>query len=155
HTGERAFKSGEVSSDVGGAILGSVAVADANGDGVPEVYADDMEGKLYGWNANGQRIFTAEANPAFSGKPLSPFVDPRYQPGQSTFHRTQHGFIASPVLADLDGDGKLEIIAAGMDRHLYAWHLNGQPVAGFPVLVVDPSKVASVDPQTDQVTFKN
>src|SRR5436190_5882010 len=154
HIGERAFQSGEVSSNVGGAILGSVAVADANGDGVPEVYVDDMEGRVYGWSATGQRIFTAESNPAFSGKPLQPFVNPRYQPGQSKFHRTQQGFVASPVLADLDGDGKLEVIAAGMDRHLYAWHLNGTPVAGFPVLVVDPTKVQSVDPQTHQVTFK-
>jgi hypothetical protein len=38
------------------------------------------------------------------------------------------------VLADLNGDGKMEVIAAGMDRHLYAWHRNGHPVAGFAVL---------------------
>jgi hypothetical protein len=149
HTGERAFQSGEVSSNVGGAILGAVAVADANGDGVPEVYADDLEGKVYGWNAAGQRIFSVEANPDFSGKPLQPFVNSRH--GKT--NRTQHGFIASPVVADLDGDGKQEIIAAGMDRHLYAWHLDGNPVAGFPVLVVDQSKVQSIDPQTHQVTF--
>jgi subtilase family protein/VCBS repeat protein len=150
HTGERAFRSGEVSSDVGGAILGSIAVADANGDGAPEVYADDLEGKVYGWSATGRRTFTAQANPRFSGKPLQPFVNARH--GET--NRTQHGFVASPVLADLDGDGKQEIIAAGMDRHLYAWHPNGNPVAGFPVLVVDPTKVQSIDPQTHQVTFK-
>jgi hypothetical protein len=151
HTGGHAFQSGEVSSDVGGAILGAVAVADVDGDGVPEVFADDLEGKVYGWNAQGQRIFDAEADPAFSGKPLQPFVNSRH--GKT--NRTQHGFIASPVLADLDGDGKLEVIAAGMDRHLYAWHLNGSAVPGFPVLVVDQSKVQSVDAQTDQVTFKS
>jgi hypothetical protein len=150
HTGERAFQSGEVSSNVGGAILGSVAVADANGNGAPEVYADDLEGKLYGWNVAGQRILTVEANPGFSGKPLAPFVNSR----NGETNRTQHGFIASPVLADIAGDARQEIIAAGMDRHLYAWHSNGNPVAGFPVLVVDQSKVQSVDPQTHQVTFK-
>jgi hypothetical protein len=155
HAGEQAFASGAVSTDVGGAILGSVAVADTNGDGVPEVFADDMDGRVYGWDASGHRFFVAHSNPAYSGKPLQPFVEPRYQPGQSEFHRTQHGFISSPVLADLNGDGKMEVIAAGMDRHLYAWHRNGNPVAGFPVLVVDPSKVQSVDPQTNQVTFKS
>src|SRR5204863_2481249 len=80
HSGERAFQSGEVSTNVGGAILGSVAVADANGDGVPEVYAADMEGRVYGWSATGQRVFGAESNPSFSGRPLQPFVNPRYQP---------------------------------------------------------------------------
>ena len=37
-------------------------------------------------------------------------------------------------------------MAAGLDRHLYAWHADGSPVDGFPVLLVDPAKVASVDP---------
>ncbi|MFL5907075.1 MAG: FG-GAP repeat domain-containing protein, partial [Solirubrobacterales bacterium] len=150
HLGERAFTGGEVTSDVGGAVLGSVAVGDTNRDGIPEVFAADMEGKVYGWNADGTRFFQTESNPAFSGKPLQPFVNSRH--GKT--NRTQHGFIASPVLADLDGDGTQEIVAASMDRHLYAWHRNGNPVSGFPVLVVDPSKVASVDPLTDQVTFK-
>jgi hypothetical protein len=154
HTGEQAFASAAVTKNVGAPILGSVAVADTNGDGVPEVFADDMDGRVYGWDANGHRFFLSHSNPAYSGKPLQPFVEPRYQPGQSKFHRTQRGFISSPVLADLNGDGKMEVIAAGMDRHLYAWHRNGDPVAGFPVLVVDPTKVQSVDPQTDQVTFK-
>jgi hypothetical protein len=40
-----------------------------------------------------------------------------------------------------------------MDRHVYAWHLDGSPVAGFPVLVVDPTQVKAVDPVTHQVTF--
>ena len=44
-------------------------------------------------------------------------------------------------------------IAASMDRHVYAWHPNGTPVPGFPVLVVDRTKITSIDPQTHQVTF--
>jgi hypothetical protein len=150
HLGERAFSSGEVTSDVGGAILGSVAVADVDNDGVPEVFADDLEGKVYGWRADGTRFFAVEANPDFSGKPLQPFVNSRH----GKFNRTEHGFIGSPVIADLDAGGGKEVIAAGMDRHLYAWHPNGALVQGFPVLVVDSSKVQSVDPQTHQVTFK-
>jgi hypothetical protein len=158
HTGERAFTSGEISSNEGGAMLGSLAVADVNHDGIPEVFADDTEGKVYGWRADGSRFFSAEANPNFSGKPLPghPFENPRYAPAgdQSKLHRTAHALISSPVIADLDGDGVPEIIVAGMDRHLYAWHANGSPVNGFPVLVVDPSKEQSVDPTTNQVTFK-
>ncbi|TML27738.1 MAG: VCBS repeat-containing protein, partial [Actinobacteria bacterium] len=151
HSGARAFSSGEVSSNVGGAVLSSVAAADLNGDGVPEVVATDFEGKVYAWDAAGHRLWTREANPDYSGRPLTPFVNVR----QGETNRTQHGFIASPVIADLDGDGKPEVIAAGMDRHLYAWHADGSPVDGFPVLVVDRSKVASIDPTTHRVQFKS
>jgi len=71
--------------------------------------------------------------------------------------RTQHGFIASPVLANLDGsaDGKLDVIQAGMDRHVYAWHANGDAVPGFPVLVVDRDQITAIDPQTHVPTFKD
>ena len=43
-----------------------------------------------------------------------------------------------------------------MDRHVYAWNGRRRPAgaAGFPVLVVDPAKVASIDPTTHAVTFK-
>jgi hypothetical protein len=151
HTGSDAY-GGEVSSNLGGAILGSVAIGDTNRDGLPEIYAADLEGKLYGWSHAGERIFTEEANPAYSGAPLAPFENVR----EGETNRTQHGFIASPVLADLDlnDGGRLEIVAAGMDRHVYAWERDGSMMSGFPILVVDPEKVDSVDPQTHQVTFK-
>ena len=69
-------------------------------------------------------------------------------------YRTQHGFIGSPVAADLDGDGgDLEIVAANMDRHVYAWHADGSAVAGFPVLAIDRSKITAIDPQTHAPTF--
>ncbi len=59
------------------------------------------------------------------------------------------------MLANLDttaGHG-LDIVAAGEDRHVYAWHADGTPVNGFPVLVEDPNKVASVDPSSNQLAF--
>ena len=51
-----------------GAILGSVAVGDTNGDGVPEVFADDMEGRVYGWGANGHRFFRRAVEPGLLGQ---------------------------------------------------------------------------------------
>ncbi|HKG36767.1 MAG TPA: S8 family serine peptidase, partial [Solirubrobacterales bacterium] len=157
HTGARAFASGEVPTDYGGPILASVAVADANRDGIPEVFAADFHGRVYGWDAEGHRIFREESEIAYSGKPLAPFENvrfPKSDPSQAELRRTQHGFIASPVIADLDGQGGMEVVIPAMDRHLYAWHLDGTPVDGFPVLVVDFDKVASVDPVTHALTFK-
>ncbi len=159
HLGGRAYAGGEVGTDLGGAILGAVAVGDADGDGVPEVYAADAEGKVYGWSPSGERVFTESSRPAFSGKPLAPFENVR----DGDTNRTQHGFFGAPVLADLDGDGDEEIVAAAMDRHVYAWDGDdadpdavggaaAQP--GFPVLVVDPAKVQSVAPQTHAISFR-
>jgi hypothetical protein len=59
------------------------------------------------------------------------------------------------VLADLEpkkGAG-LDIVAAATDRHLYAWHADGESVKGFPVLIGDPEKVASVDPVSNEPKF--
>jgi hypothetical protein len=146
-----AFQSGEVDQNSYGALLASVAVGDLNRDGSPEVVASDFEGKVYAWDASGHLEWQKEANPAFSGKPLSPFVNVR----KGNFNRTEHGFIASPVLANLAGvkGGPLDVVAAGMDRHVYAFGPDGSTVPGFPVLVVDHSKVASIDPTTHRVNF--
>jgi len=40
--------------------------------------------------------------------------------------------ISSPAMGDLDKDGDLEIVAAGFDKRIYAWHHDGQLVNGFP-----------------------
>jgi FG-GAP-like repeat len=137
-----------------GAILASPAAADIDGDGAPEVVAADLEGKLYVWNAAGDRVLEREAKPEFSGKPLTPFGEVR----RGKKYRTQHGFLSSPVLADLDRDdgGRLEIVQAGMDRHVYAWNHDGSAVDGYPVLVVDYSKLGPnrADDTTHAPNFK-
>ena len=40
---------------------------------------------------------------------------------------------ASPAVADLDGDGSLEVLIGGEDRRLHAFHFDGSPVSGFPI----------------------
>ena len=40
---------------------------------------------------------------------------------------------ATPVVADLDGDGSLEVLIGAEDRRLYAFHADGNPVSGFPI----------------------
>ena len=152
HTGGRAFESGEIDPGAShGAFLASVAVGDLDGDGAPEVVGADFEGRVFAWSAAGERIWQTGTNLDFSGRPLSPFVDAR----QGKANRTQRGFLGSPVLADIDRNdsGRLEVVAAAMDRHVYAWNHDGSPVPNWPVLVVDRTKVESVDPDTHAVTF--
>jgi hypothetical protein len=135
-----------------GAVLATPAVGDLDRDGEPEIVVADLEGKVSVFAADGRRIRTLSTNPDYAGVPVEPFVNTR----RGKLNRTQLGFIGSPVLADLDRDdgGKLEIVAAAMDRHVYAWNDDGESVPGWPVLVVDRSKVSAVDPVTHRVTFK-
>jgi hypothetical protein len=44
---------------------------------------------------------------------------------------------ASPALADLNGDGKLDIVVGAADQHMYAWDHRGRRLPGWPVLARD------------------
>lgn len=46
------------------------------------------------------------------------------------------------VLADIVGDGDLEIIVGGTDGRVYAWDLHGDPLPGFPVSVIGYAQYA-------------
>ncbi|HEB60279.1 MAG TPA: VCBS repeat-containing protein, partial [Phycisphaeraceae bacterium] len=57
------------------------------------------------------------------------------------------------ILADLNGDGHLEIIASSTDRAVYAWDYRGMPLPGFPVYLNQmaqyPPAVADMDGDGD------
>jgi hypothetical protein len=69
---------------------------------------------------------------------------------------TDPGIIAAPTLVDLDpptAEPDLEIVAAALDGHLYAWRANGTPVAGYPVRIADRTRV-DIDPATGRATAR-
>ena len=152
HDGAPAYESGRIQPAYG-AVLASPAVGDLDRDGTLEIVVADLEDKLYVLDGEtGARERRIQTPLQYTGQPLEEFVNVR----KGDMNRTQHGFIGSPVLADLDRDdnGRLEIIAASMDRHVYAFDDDGTDVPGWPVLVVDREKVASIDPVTHRVDFK-
>jgi hypothetical protein len=127
------------------AVSRSVAVGDVDGDGRADIVVSDASGYVFAFNRWGRvlRGFPVRTTASFSA-PLSKTPD----------NRTDRGFLAGPTLANLDGRPGLEIVDGGMDRHLYAWTGDGRPLKGFPVQLVDPAKVQSIDPVTHAVTFK-
>ncbi len=128
------------------AILGATAADDLDGDGRAEIVVATIEGHVYVFDDHGRlrRGFPVSTDRALS--------DPT---NRDPLNDTDPGIFAAPTLVDLDPPGdpepRLEIVAAAMDGHLYAWRADGEPVAGFPVRIADPAKV-DVDPMTGQAT---
>ncbi len=143
HTGSAGFMSGAVDDQVHESIVASVAVGDLDHDGSLEVVVASTQGKLYVFSAAGvlRPGFPVSTTPAFS--------DPAIR---NEANRLDPGFLATPALADLDKDDKLEIVIGAMDRHLYVWREDGTPEPGFPILMVDRT-VTTVNPGNGQVTW--
>ncbi|MCD6569492.1 MAG: VCBS repeat-containing protein, partial [Deltaproteobacteria bacterium] len=99
------------------------AVGDIDSDGIKEIITVG-EGNVYCFKATGkpQEGFPVKLNKGFL-----------HDIGED--NHIGPGTMASPVIYDLDGDGKKEIIVAGADQRVYAWHPNGLPVEGWPVYV--------------------
>ncbi|MGQ0537186.1 MAG: S8 family serine peptidase [Methanobacteriota archaeon] len=146
HAGAPVFASGRlVASDYYDSLSqGATAIGDMDDAGDLEIVATSLNGFVYAWNSGGSRLpgFPVEVVRAYS----APGMRDRY-------NTVIGGFEAAPTLADLDGDGDLEIVASAMDRHVYAWHHTGAPVPGFPAHLVDTTKM-DVDPVTHRVAPK-
>ena len=162
HPGSRAFRSGAIGPAYDAALT-TPAVGDLDHDGTLELVVAALKGKVYVIDgATGKRERTIRPPREFSGAPLAPFenvrgvnADGSYDTRLAHLHRMEAGFIGSPVLADVDGDdgGKLEIVAASLDRHVYVWNEDGSNVPGWPLPVVDVTKLRR-DKPFDPVTHK-
>ncbi|MCA1722561.1 MAG: FG-GAP-like repeat-containing protein [Actinobacteria bacterium] len=92
-----------------------------------------------------------------AGEPLpnNPDLVPELVNRRTQSNRTAWWFLSAPTLSDIDpSHAGLEIIQGGGDRHVYAWHADGTPVKGWPVLLRDPTMVGKVDPNTHEITQK-
>ena len=155
----------------GPVLLGSPTVADLDGDGWPEISAADTEGYLYVWGHDGKlrKGFPVQVNRAYSeapgcqswtpgtkDTPPAPVPATCLHPVRDHVNTVDHAFTSNPAAGKLDTDPAhpgLDLVAGANDGHLYAWHADGTPVPGWPVMLRDPTKVASVDPVTHFITF--
>ncbi|HEX6790585.1 MAG TPA: C25 family cysteine peptidase [Candidatus Krumholzibacteria bacterium] len=101
-------------------VRAGVVIGDIDGNGSPEIVAVDQEAYLYAWHANGTEVIDGDANPATDGvfKRLPDTDQWQYQ---------------MPALADIDNDGKEEIIIATQDKKLYVFNETGGNEPGWPL----------------------
>ena len=104
----------------------SPAIGDVDGDHRPDVVVGGMDGRLYAWSAR--------------GRPLRgfPYRIRLTQPGaEPNSAKLDSAIYASPALADLDGDKRLDIVFGAADQRIYAIDGRGRDLPGWPVLARD------------------
>jgi len=113
-------------------ISGGAGVGDLFHNGELEITATTTNGYLYAWTSHGQLLpgFPVHQSAA-NWQPYTAVPTPRAPTGHS--RNPDRGNWSPPVLADLEGTGKLDSIMTAFDGHVYAWRPDGTPVPGWPV----------------------
>jgi len=99
-------------------IRAGMVVGDLDADGKNEVIAVDEKGVIYVWKANGTELIDGDANPATQG----------------VFYRMAGCTLnySTPCVADIDEDGKNDLIVGSQGSQLFVFKFNGTILTGFP-----------------------
>lgn len=118
----------KLSSSAEFAIESSPVVGDVTGDGVPEVVVGCNDGNIYA-------VYADAINHRENGVLTGPIAWVRccVPPNKTSAH-----VYTSPVIDDLDGDGKVEVLAAG-DEGVYVFHFDAPYNASNPSLYPWPT----------------
>ena len=143
-------------------VMGTPAVGDIDGDGRPEIvvgggaFEKIRNKKLYAfrWDGAPEPNFPIQLSEGVNASPALGDIDPSF-PGLEIVFTSKNNLVhalradgqevagwpqavmitsgdVSPVIADLDRDGRLEVVVAG-DNQLYVFRADGSAFPGFPV----------------------
>jgi hypothetical protein len=104
-------------------IRAGMVVGDINNDGLNEVICIDESGVLYVWKKDGTEYRDGDNNSSTQG----------------VFARLTGCTLdySVPCVADIDNDGKDEIIVGTQGHQLFAFNEDGTQVSGFPITLSD------------------
>ncbi|GAA3192234.1 S8 family serine peptidase [Actinocorallia longicatena] len=111
-------------------VVAPVAVGDLFHDGTLKVVVTSSTGRTYVFDARGGLLpgWPRALDTGVTAPPI-----PR--PALKYTRLPARGSTSSPVLTDLDGDRRLEIVQTGWDGRIHAWRTDGSDVPGWPVEV--------------------
>lgn len=117
-------------------IVATPALGDLDGDGKLEIVVATWSGTVFAFHADGSsvsgwpvRMPDIPSCPLDGSTPAGPCMD--------TVTRIARGAFGSPVLEDMDKDGKLDVVQAGFDGKIYIFKPDGTALPGWPVALHD------------------
>lgn len=99
--------------EVAGTLWGPLAAGDLDGDGYPEIFAMDKEGRVHRYNRNG--------------------IEPHGWPVSLTAQA--RGGEGSPIVGDVSGDTRAEVIVGLDNGLLVALDNDGKTISGWPLAI--------------------
>jgi uncharacterized repeat protein (TIGR01451 family) len=104
-------------------IFTGVACGDVNGDGKMELFFASNGTYLYGLHSDGTEIIDGDHNPSTQG----------------VFRQLGAGYnYSTPALADVDGDGKPEVLFGAANGLFYVMKADGSDLPGWPYACAAP-----------------
>ena len=123
--------------------LRAPAIGDIDGDLEPDLVAAAGE-RVYAWDRHGDPLdgFPVRIDPELSQPCVDGVAKPCFDKADRAIFtdgddatkdsHIKRGIFGSPALADLDADGRLDVVSGSLDSHVYAWDGAGNPLPGFP-----------------------
>ncbi len=122
---------------VGASLESSPKLADLDGDGDRDIVIGDSSGRVHAFDAAGSPLPgwpVRVENLAGLGIGGDLLGARGYATG-AVDADARASVSATVAIADLDGDGALEVVAATLDGGIWAWHDDGSRVPGWPVIL--------------------